>query len=78
MSIIKHTKSYPTFKEDMAALDKLANAYNNCGPDMKDTWKSKWYDMVHIVATRAQNWAETCERLEQKKNQKKMGRGYRS
>ena len=73
MSIIKHTKSYPTFKEDMAALDKLANAYNNCSDSMKDTWKSKWYDMVHIVGERARTWAETCERLEQKKNQKKWG-----
>ena len=73
MSIIKHTKSYPTFKEDMEALDKLANAYNNCSDGMRDTWKSKWYDMVHIVGERARNWAETCERLEQKKNRKKWG-----
>ena len=74
MSTLNHTRSYPTFKQDMKSLDSLANAYNNAqASDMRETWKRKWYEMVTIISKRVQEWEVTVDKLEKKKQRKKWG-----
>ena len=56
----KAIRQYPTFTEDMDALNKLANAYNKAeDQDMKNMWKKKWYDMVKVIAQRCDVWKKT-------------------
>lgn len=56
----KAIKQYPTFTEDMDALNKLANAYHKAeDPDMKTMWKKKWYDMVKVIGERCDVWKKT-------------------
>ena len=56
----KAIRQYPTFTEDMDALNKLANAYNKAeDQDMKTMWKKKWYDMVKVIAQRCDVWKKT-------------------
>jgi len=56
----KAIRQYPTFNEDMDALNKLANAYYKTeDPDMKTMWKKKWYDMVKVIAQRCDVWKKT-------------------
>lgn len=73
MSTLNHTRSYPTFKQDMKSLDSLANAYNNCNDSFKGTWKQKWYEMVTIISKRVQEWEVTVDKLEKKKQRQKWG-----
>lgn len=74
MSILNHTKSYPTFKQDMRTLDNLANAYNNTQDiQMRENWKRKWYEMCTIIAHRVQSWDITVDNLDKKKQRKKWG-----
>lgn len=70
---LNHSKSYPTYREDMRALDNLANAYNNCNDNFRDTWKQKWYEMCSLIAKRVQDWEVTLNNLEKKKQRKKWG-----
>jgi len=66
-------RQYPTFNEDMETLNKLANAYSKAEDgEAKSVWKKKWYEMVSIVARRAEIWRETYEN-QIKKNRKKWG-----
>jgi hypothetical protein len=56
----KAIRQYPTFNEDMDALNKLANAYYKTeDQDMKAMWKKKWYDMVKVIAQRCDVWKKT-------------------
>lgn len=74
MSTLNHTRSYPTFKQDMKSLDSLANAYHNAqASDMRETWKRKWYEMCTIIARRVEDWNTTVDNLQKKKQRQKWG-----
>jgi len=74
MSTLRHTKSYPTFKQDMKTLDNLANAYHNAqNGDIRENWKRKWYEMCTVIAHRVEEWDITVDNLRKKKERKKWG-----
>jgi len=55
-------RQYPTFNEDMESLGKLCEAYHKAEDgETKSMWKKKWYEMVSIIARRAEIWRKTYE-----------------
>lgn len=39
-----------TIEQDNKKLSNIYKAYNNTEGEMKEMWKRKWYELVHILS----------------------------